>query len=186
MKKIEVDSGIRNFWWLPLISGLVCLGLGIWTLCVPVEAITFLSYVFAVCLVLTGVLNCCYAGATARYTPGWGWALAMGIIELVCGVWLLCLPAAAVASTFVFVMGFFIFVAVINSLCEAFTLSYFSGWWVVWSILLLVATVVLAGTFLSNPIAGGVVVWLWLGLSLIFFGVFRVSLAFAVRSATRP
>lgn len=185
MRKIVYESGVGGFWWLPLLSGLICVGLGLWTLFSPASAMIVLAYTFAVCLVLTGGLNVGLSVALSKITPGWGWSLALGLLELVAGIWLLALPEVTVVSTFVFVAGFFIIVAAINSLCEAFALSFYSGWWVLWSILLLIATIVLAIIFVSNPIGGGVIVWLWIGLSFITFGVYRVTFAFGLRSVMR-
>ena len=185
MKQMEFENGISVFWKFPLISGIISLGLGIWTLCMPSSAITAMAYIFAACILLDGIVNCCYAFYSSRYTPGWGWSLAAGLIGLLCGIWLLCMPAASLATAFVFVMGFFLIVAAINSLCEAFTLSYVSGWWMIWSFILLIATIVLAGVFLFNPIAGGVIVWMWLGLSLILYGIFRITLACIIRSVSK-
>ena len=41
-------------------------------------------------------------------------------------------------------------------------------------------TIVFAVLFLSNPVVGGVAVWLYIGISLITFGVFRI--VFAVKA----
>ena len=60
-----------------------------------------------------------------------------------------------------------------------------SAGWTVFSVLLLIATIIMAVVFLSSPIAGGVFVWMWIGLSLIFFGVYRLVFAASMRRATR-
>lgn len=49
-------------------------------------------------------------------------------------------------------------------------------------VLVLIATIVLAGIFLFNPVLGGITVWLWIGLSLLTYGIYRIILAFKLRS----
>ena len=68
------------------------------------------------------------------------------------------------------------------SIAEASVLSTFSPGYVVWMVLMLIATIVFAIIFLSNPIAGGVAVWLYLGISLILFGCYRIALSMQVKS----
>lgn len=182
MKRIRIESGIRKFWWLPLITGIISIGLGIWTMVAPAPALEVLAYVFAACMLVAGAFNIVYSVSASKYTPGWGWTLAIGIMELFAGIWLLAMPAAVVVSTFIFVVGFFIIFAAINALCEAFAMSMFSGWWVLWSILLLIATIVLTVIFLTNPVEGGIMTWIWIGLSLLTFGLYRVILAFQIKS----
>lgn len=182
MKRIVLESGVSRYWWIPLLVGLISLGLGVWTLATPVESMTVLAYAFAIGLIFAGVLNLGYAVGSSRYTPGWGWALAMAIIEILCGGWMLALPEVQVVGTFIFVVGFFIIIAAINALCEAFALSIFSAWWVIWSILLLVATIGLAAMFLFNPIGGSVAVWFWIALSFFTYGIFKITYAFRLRS----
>lgn len=182
MKKIEFETGIKSLWWVPMLTGLISIVLGIWTFAQPASAMIVLAYAFAIGLVIAGILNFGYAIAVSRYTPGWGWSLALAIIEAIVGFWLLAMPEIQVVGTFVFVVGFFIIIAAINALCESFALSMYSFWWVLWSIILLVATIVMGIVFLSNPIGGGVVVWFWIAMSFITFGVYRLMYASRLRA----
>lgn len=181
MGNIVSGKGIKA-WWLPLITGIISLILGIWTLANPAPAMAALAYVFAFGLMGAGVLNLGLGLTLSRRTSGWGWTLALGGLELAAGVWLIAMPESVVVSTFVFVAGFFIVLAAINSLCEAFAMSLYSVWGVLWAVLLLVTTIILGIVFLSDPIGGGIVVWFWLGLSFLSFGLYRIVLAFRLRT----
>lgn len=171
---------MSRLWWVPLITGLICLGLGIWTLCCPAQSLPILAYTFAGCLIAAGVLNVGYA-FIGTGLPNWGWSLVLGLLELVAGVWMFSLPTLEVTETFIFIIGIWLLVAAINSVGEASMLSVISGWGLVWMILLLIATVFLVVIFLTSPIEGGIVSWLWLGISLITFGVYRICLSFSLR-----
>lgn len=173
---------ISHLWWIPMITGLISLGLGIWTLCSPSSSIGFLAYVFAAALCVAGFFNLLFAGTASGSYSGWGWPLVIGIIDLICGIWLFAMPAQEMIQTFVWVVGIWIMVEAFSELFHSFMLIRTSPWWILWMILLLIATIVIGFTFLTNPIEGGVIVWLWLALSLILFGLYRIS--FAARLAT--
>ncbi len=174
------DYKISRLWWVPLVTGLISLGLGVWTILCPAESLPILAYTFAACLIAAGVLNVGYAFIGSGL-PNWGWSLVLGILEFVAGAWLFSLSAPAATSAFIFIMGIWLLVAAINSIGEASMLSVVSGWGMVWMIFLLICTMALVVIFLSAPIQGGIVVWLWLGISLITFGIFRISLSFSLR-----
>ena len=108
--------------------------------------------------------------------------MALGIIELVCGIWLFTLPSLVIGSIFVYAVGIWIIVAAINSVSEALAMSRHGAGWIAWTVLLLVAAVICGIMFLSNPVLGGLAGWLWIGWSLLLFGFYRIALAFHVRS----
>lgn len=169
--------GFTRYWWIPLISGLIFIAFGIWTLCCPAESLMVLAYAFATCFTLAGLFYIGFASLASRWSADWGWSLALGLLETVCGVWLLFLPSPQLTVAFMFIAGFWLLFAAINAVCESFVASRGSVGWTIVSVLFLILTVVFVVIFLSNPIAGGVAVWLWLGLSLICFGLFRLVLA---------
>ena len=184
-KMSTLRTGLRHLIWLPVITGLISIGLGIWCLCSPMTSLEVFAYVFAGCLCVAGALNLFLAFGNRSVGWSWGWALAAGILELFCGIWMFTMPAPVLTGAFIFFIGIWIIVAAINALCESFVISSYSPGWTIFSILLLIATVVLACIFLSNPISGGIAVWLWIGLSLIFFGVYRLIFAGNLRSINR-
>lgn len=185
MKQFTLKSGLRKLSWLPIVTGIISLGLGIWCLCSPVTSLEVFAYVFAGCLCAAGVLNLCLAFGNSSVGWNWGWALALGMLELICGVWLFTLPAIVLTTAFVFFVGVWIIVAAINALCEMMVLSSYSTGWTVVSVLLLVATIILAIIFMTNPISGGIAVWLYIGLSLILFGIYRFVFAASMRNISK-
>lgn len=186
MSNVEKFSkGIHLIWWAPLITGIIAIGLGIWCFCSPESSLTVFAYVFSAGLVFAGCLNIGYSIANTRLNSNWGWSLVLGILELICGVWLFSLPAAMLAVSFAYAAGIWMLVVAINSIGEASYFSRYSSGWTVWMILLLVASIACAVYFIFNPLYGGIVGWMWIGLSLLFFGVWRIALAFKLRSFNR-
>lgn len=184
MDTTSIIRGARRLWWIPFLTGLICIGLGIWCISSPVTSLPVFGYIFAGLMCLAGVLNLAFALSTSRVNVGWGWSLALGLLEIVCGVWLFMLPTPELTETFMIVVGIWVLVAAINSICECCMLSSVSPIWILWMVLLLIATIVFAMMFLANPVLGGVAVWLYLGISLIIFGFYRVMAATRLKTIT--
>lgn len=174
-------GAIRHLWWFPMLTGLICLGLGIWTLCEPSTSIPVLGYIFAGCLCAAGVIELIFSVGMSRHNTHWGWSLVLGLLDIGAGVWLFCLPVAAMTTAFIYIAGIWLLVVAIQSLAEATAMAAFSPIWLIWMILMLFAVIVLVSIFLFNPIAGFETVWLWLGISLIMYGVYRISIAARLR-----
>lgn len=181
----NVKSGVSRFWWIPLLTGLMCVALGVWCLFSPSTSLPVLAYIFAGLLCVGGVLNLAFSIVNVNITPNWGWALALGLLEAIAGVWMFTLPQAALATAFVFIIGVWILVASINALAEACVISGGSFLWTVFSVLLILATIVCAIVFLSTPFMTEIIGWLWLGISLITFGLFRLFIAGKIRALGR-
>lgn len=178
----KFTKGIHKIWWAPLITGIIAIGLGIWCFCSPEASLAVFAYIFAGGLIFAGCLNIGYSIANSRLGTNWGWSLVLGILEIVCGIWLFSMPAQTLAISFAYAAGIWMLVVAINSIGEASYFSRYSGAWTVWMIILLIATIAFAAYFLFNPLWGGIVGWMWIGFSLVFFGIWRIALAFKIRS----
>lgn len=178
---MNLQTGMKRLIWLPIVTGLIAIALGIWCLCDPTVSLKIFAYVFAGALCASGLINVILGISNKSIGWNWGWALAIGIIEIFCGVWMYCLPSMMMTSVFMFIIGIWILVAAINALCESFMMASHSPAGTVFSILLLLATIVFAIMFMSNPLTGGIAVWLYIGLSLIFFGCYRLIFASTLR-----
>lgn len=180
MNALNKKFGITRFWWLPLVTGIICLAFGIWCFINPEESLEVMAYVFTAGICIAGVADIAFGIINSRndLNWGWGWSLAIGILEIVCGVWLFCLPAPVLTSAFIFAVAIWMIVASINSVCEASYLSRYTGAaGIIWLILALICVVVLSVIFITSPILTGVAAWVWLGLSLIIYGGYRIGLA---------
>lgn len=166
---------ITRYRWIPLVTGLIAIGLGIWCLCSPVTSVPVMAYIFAGLLCVAGIFNFAFAYINSRIAPNWGWSLALGILDLVAGIWMLCLPEEELAVTFVIVLGIWLLCVAINAICETFVLSTTSIWWTIFSVFMLVITIYFAIVVISSPVVMAVTGWLYLGISLITYGIFRMA-----------
>lgn len=184
-KKFTFEGGITKYWWIPLITGLLAIGLGVWCLCAPLQSLPVLAYTFAWLLTAAGVLNLGFATVNTSRYPGWGFVLGLGILEVICGVWMLCLPSAAITTVFMYVVGIYLICAVIAAIIDSCTMYGFSNDFFGWILAILLITLFFAVIFMSGPIVGGVAVWMYIGIGLICFGIYRLFFAARVRRINR-
>lgn len=177
MEKSNFIHGITKFWWLPLISGLIVIGFGIWCLCDPRSSLEVFAYIFTGCLAAVGLFNLIYALCNTRSSHGWGWPLACGIIEIFCAVWLFCQPANVLTWVFIWAIALYVIFEAINAIAESFMISTYANFWLGWLLILLLVALVFAFFFIGGPIAGGIFVWWYIGVSLICYGVYRIIFA---------
>ncbi|MDE5886412.1 MAG: DUF308 domain-containing protein [Muribaculaceae bacterium] len=173
---------LARLWRMPLITGLISIGLGVWTLLDPSQSIPIFAYTFAAIMVFAGISQFVSSGMMYRMGASWGWSIVIGILDLVAGIWMFTLPEGALTTTFIYIIAIWILVVAINAIIEACAMASHSPLALIFMILLLVATVVFAVIFLANPIVSGITAWLWLGLSLITFGVYRMILANRIKN----
>lgn len=170
-----------SFWWIPLVTGLIFLGFGVWCICNPESSLTIMAYIFAGAIGVAGLFNLVYGFANVRNNHSWGWSVATGIIEILISIWLFFLPAPTLTQAYIFCAGLYIIFVSINAISESFVIYSFSSFWSVWLFLLLLVAIVTACMFLAGPIMGAMAVWLYIGISFITYGVFRVLYALKIR-----
>lgn len=174
-------GGLAKYWWVPLITGLLSIAIGIWCLFSPAESLEIFAYVFAWVICFAGMFNFLFALSNTKRYPGWGWSLGLGLLELICGIWMLTLPLPTLTVAFVYGIGFYLIFAVINGICDACTFYGYSRDWFGWILAILLITLLFALIFMAGPIGGGIAVWLYIGISFIMFGIYRIIVAAKIR-----
>ena len=61
MENFTFKGGITRYWWMPLITGLLSIAIGIWCLCSPDSSLPVLAYVFAGVVIAAGIVNLAFA-----------------------------------------------------------------------------------------------------------------------------
>jgi len=169
-------------WWVYVLAGLGLFGLGIWVLNSPGAAFLGLTLYFAALILFNGVANTIFALSNRARLQGWGWLLALGLAEILFGVYLLSQPVVA-AGTLAFVIGFWLLLRSGSTVANAFSLRRlgYRRWG--WNLALGLLGVVLALLVLANPVIGVVGVTTWLALGLLVLGVAAFMLGLRLRSA---
>lgn len=175
-------AGITRYWWMPLLTGLVCLGLGIWSICCPSQSLPIIAMAFAICILAVGVFDVIWGIATSRHNPAWGWDLCLGIIDIIAGVWMLNMPTGEMTLTFLYVVGIWLIFAAFNGVGQMFAVSLYNPFATILAVILLVATIFFSFWLILNPISLGVTAWIWIGIALCCYGVFRISISFKIKN----
>lgn len=174
-----------RYWWLPVITGLLSIGLGIWCLASPDTSLPVMAYTFALVIAAVGFLNIVFSLLNIGSISGWGFKLFVGIIEIICGVWMLLMPEATMVSTFIYGIGFYLVFVALNAVCEAILYYGDTKYWLAMLLSFIVCTLILAVIFLAGPLAGGIAVWLYIGIAFITFGIYRILLGVKICQANR-
>lgn len=185
MEKKNYFYGLNRLWWLPLISGLIFIGFGIWCLCDPAPSLTLLAYIFAGGLGAVGIFNVVYGLCNTGSYHGWGWALACGILEILVSIWLFFLPPEILTPAFIWGIGIYIIIMAIWAICESFMVSRYASFWGGWLFLFLLVALFFACIFVLGPIGAGIAGWLYIGISFISYGIYRVLFALKISRINR-
>lgn len=185
LTETNLEKKTFKYWWLSLIVGIMSMVAGICCFVTPVSSIVALTTLFMVVLILGGIFNIVSAIMKRQWNHYWGWDLARGIVEVLFGIWLFMLPTSLVTTTLVYVFGFWMMFHSIIGICESCELAGFPlkgwGWLLFFNILSLLCSFI----FLISPIYGGIFILVYVGISFMLYGIFRIVLAFQFRKLSK-
>lgn len=170
-----------KYWWLSLIIGLLALGIGIWCIFKPLEALLTLTILFVAGFIIVGIMEIIFAISNRNTINGWGWTLASGIIDLALGLILLWLPIETPLIMIYFV-GFWIMFQSVWAIGTAVDLQKMnvSGWG--WLLALAILGLIFSFVFILSPGFGGGFIVVLMSISFIMYGIFRIYLSFKLKS----
>ena len=176
------SNGLSKIWWLPLVSGLIFIGLGVWCLCDPSPFFKILAYIFAGCFGAVGLFSLIYGICTYNTNSNWGWAVASGIVEILFCFFLYFIPDAILAYVFVYGVGIYIIFMAIYSFFEYFIAARNNSLWFFLVIIFALTAIAFSLIFILGPGAPALVGWIWMGVSFICYGIYRIILACRVKA----
>lgn len=177
---LKEQKGAKEFfkyWWISMIVGILSIAAGVCCFIVPTESITAMTAFFIIILVCGGVFNIAWSVTNRTLNDEWGWSLARGIMEILLGIWLLLLPLPLVTTLLIYIIGFWMLFHAILGICESCALSEFhiKGWG--WLLTCNILSLICSFLFLTAPAYGGVFVLVYIGISCILYGIFRITLS---------
>ncbi len=172
-------------WWISLLVGILALILAVWALVTPVETLTAMIYVFIIMFFISGISDIGFALINRDAMRGWGWSLVNGILEIVFGIILLIIPATVLTTILLYLVGFWVLFRSVWSVGEAIELQIIGirgwGWFLALGILGIIASII----FIVSPVFAGIFVVALISLALMFYGIFRIYLAFGLRKINK-
>lgn len=176
-------SSIKNavkHWYIPLLVGLLFIGLSILVFISPLSSLLMLSIYFALSFLLGGISEVFFSISNRRTLSNWGWSLAFGVITFLVGLSLLMHPALSV-SVLAFYIGFLLLFRSVSSISFALDLKKYGS--KNWTTLLLFGILGAVASFflIWNPVFAGLSVVILIAISLLFAGLFSIFLAVQLR-----
>lgn len=165
-------------WWLLALRGICALIFGAIAILWPGITVAALVILFAAYMLADGILAIISAVRAGRRHQRWGLLVVEGILDLIVGAIAIVWPLITIVA-FIYLLAAWAIVTGGLMFTAAFRLQLEHGRWllglaglvsVVWGVLLLVW-----------PLAGAVVLALWLGAYALVFGITMLILAFRLR-----
>ncbi len=82
-------------------------------------------------------------------------------------------------------VGVSLITVAINGIGEAILYYGDTKYWLAMLLSFIVCTLILAVIFLAGPLAGGIAVWLYIGIAFITFGIYRMLLSIKICQANK-
>ena len=158
-----------KFWYIPLIIGILFLGIGIWVLTTPIKSYLGLSVLFSISFFVSGVFEVFFSISNRKTMDSWGWSLAMGILNLVIGVLLLSTPSISIITLPLYV-GFVLLFRGLMAISLSYELKDYGI--IDWGNLLAIGilSTIFAIILLWNPLLAGMTIVIWTALAFLTMG----------------
>jgi uncharacterized membrane protein HdeD (DUF308 family) len=168
----------RN-WWSLVVRGLAGIAFGVITFLWPGITLTALVFLFAAYALIDGVMSIVGAVRAAERRERWGALVLEGVAGLAACALTVLWPAITVLAL-VIVIGAWAIVTGVLEIAAAIRLRQFiSGEWLL--ALGGAASIIFGFLILFMPIAGALVVALWIGAYAFIFGIIEVVLGIRLR-----
>jgi len=175
----SLQSAVKN-WWLSAIVGVLFIVVAILMFAFPITGYQTLAIVFAVLMFAVGLFEIIFAVTNRDVLSGWGWYLALGILDLLIGLFLIFNPAMS-AAILPYLMAFWLMFRGFSMIGFSIDLQQFGnkswGWYLAIGILTIICSIAI----LFFPLAGALSVVYLVSFTFIFLGVARIMLAFDMK-----
>lgn len=179
----EIQSNIKN-WWVLLLIGIVFIGVGILVFANPLESYVTLAVFFAATMLISGIFQFWFAIVNRKEIDGWGWQLALGIMEFIIG-FILFFNMDLTIILLPFYVGFWLLFRSFALIGFSFELKSYKiidwGYFLIFGLLI----AMLSWFIILNPLFGGLSIVVWTGIALIVAGIAHIMLAFKLKKVNK-
>ncbi len=170
---MESNTDRQNkLWFLPILTGIIFILLGIWMFRTPLEAFVAMALFFAVAFLVSGTFEIINA-LSNRKADNFGWMLVGGLLDLIIGIILVSSPALSMLALALFVGVAILFRSVLSiGIATQLKKMGFKNW--LWPLLLGIIGLVLAVMILVSPQLGGLTLVFYVGFALLTIGILQI------------
>jgi uncharacterized membrane protein HdeD (DUF308 family) len=166
-------------WWSLVLRGLLGIGIGIITFVSPVSTLTALVLLFGAYAFVDGVLSLMGAVRAARSRDRWGVLLLEGVVGIAAGFVTIVWPAIT-ATALALVIATWAFITGILEISAAIRLrKHIRGEWLLG--LFGVVSIIFGVLMATAPLAGSLVIAMWVGAYAFVSGIVLTVLGFRLR-----
>jgi len=179
----EIKTRMVN-WWVMLIIGLVFVAMGFYVFNNPVESYITLAIFFAAMMLVSGIFQVFFSVTNRAHIEGWGWQLALGLMETFIGVFLFSNVQVTMAILPFFV-GFWLMFRSFALIGFSFELKAYQikswAYYLIFGILL----GIFSWMIIINPMLGGLTIITWTGIAFFIAGIANIMLSFRLRKVKK-
>jgi uncharacterized membrane protein HdeD (DUF308 family) len=173
-------ASIAKNWWALVIRGLFGIGLGVVTFVWPGITLASLVILFGAYALVDGVFAIVAAVRAMEAHDRWGALVIEGIAGIVAGVLTVAWPAITALWLIYIVAAWAIITGVFEIVAAIKLRKHVQGEWLL--ALTGVASLIFGVLIMAAPLAGALVIAIWVGAYAFVFGVMLVALGFRLRS----
>jgi len=171
-----MEDSISKNWYMVLLKGIIMILLGILIFMSPADALLTYAIWIGIGFSIAGVIRIIQGFSAKGTLDSWGWLVLEGVLDLFVGFILMAHPALT-ASILPFLIGFWAAFYGLFLIVDAFSGTGSMGMKLIAGILILI----LGTMILFNPIAAGMTVAVWIGIILLFVGIYNVIISFSLK-----
>lgn len=162
-----------RYWYMPLITGIIFILVGIFVFVTPLESYLTLSVFFSISFLVSGIFEVFFAVSNRKEMDNWGWFLVSGIFYLLTGIILVMNPEISITILPLFI-GFTILFSSIHAIGIAYDLKNYGI--MDWGNLAIIGFLGLLFSFflIWNPVFTGISLIVWTGLAFVSIGIFGI------------
>jgi uncharacterized membrane protein HdeD (DUF308 family) len=174
---------VKN-WWSLVIRGLVAILLGVITLAIPGITIGALVLLFGVYALIDGVMSFAGVWRASKEHERWGALLLEGFAGIVAGIVAFAWPAITLLVLVYVVAAWAVVTGVVEIAAAVRLRRHIGGEWLL--ALAGVTSLIFGILVLAAPIAGALVIAIWIGVYALIFGAMLIGLGFRLRTLAKP
>lgn len=170
---------INNFWWLTLLTGIIYMIVGFLLLKNPLDSFYTLCMIAGIPLIIGGLIET-YLTISNRKKLAYNWLAFSGLIDLGIGLILVLNPKVILTLVTLLISLLLIYQGIVlirKSVKQKSTNPQAWKWTLGFGIVLIILTAIL----MAKPEIVGAALSIWLGITFLVFGVYRIILFFKFR-----
>jgi uncharacterized membrane protein HdeD (DUF308 family) len=180
MEGVIMRQSIAKNWWALVIRGLLGVGLGVITFIWPGITLASLVILFGAYALVDGIMAVVAAVRAVEAHERWGALVFEGIVGIGAGLVTMAWPAIT-AVWLIYIIAAWAIVTGVFEIAAAIKLrKHVQGEWLL--ALTGIASLIFGVLIMAAPLAGALVIAIWVGAYAMIFGVLLIALGFRLRS----